>query len=337
MGVAVFDLGPLKILALKFKYLGDVVVMVPALRALRARYPESELHVLVAAEAAPLLEGLPWLDKIWPLTRDRGKARLSETMPLIKELRAEHFDRSVDFVGNDRGALLSRLVGADVRLGLRPQSGSGARRLCYTETIEELDTTRHEVVRDYYVLTPWQVPPPESWELELARPAAPSTLPEGTILCHLSTSQRKKELGPTTWAAVGQGLSKAGHSVRFSAGPTEREQALLSDLKKLWPEADVLPTSPSLQDFMALVAGARLFASPDTAPLHIAAGLGVPTLGLFGPTSAARWSPPGSQHHALSGALCPCSGHLEQCAQSSRCIDALSPDRILAKLREMLA
>lgn len=326
----------MKILALKFKYLGDVVVMVPALRALRAHYPGAELHVLVAAEAAPLLEGLPWLNKVWPVKRDRGKALLSETMPIIKELRAEKFDRSVDFVGNDRGALLSRLVGAGVRLGLRPQSGGAARRLCYTETIEELDTTRHEAVRDYYVLTPWGVPPPKSWYLELARPHTPSTLQGTPILCHLSTSQRKKELSPETWAAIGQGLSRAGHSVRFSAGPTEREQALLSDLQSHWPEAQILPPSPSLADFMALLAGAGLFVSPDTAPLHIAAGLGVPTLGLFGPTSAARWAPPGERHHSLSGALCPCSGHLEQCALSTRCIDALSAERITAKIESLL-
>ncbi len=327
----------MKILALKFKYLGDVVVMVPALRALRAQYPEAELHVLVAAEAAPLLKDLSWIDKIWPLKRDRGKARLSETMPIIKELRAERFDRSVDFVGNDRGALLSRLIGADIRLGLRPQTGSGARRLCYTETIEELDTTRHEVVRDYYVLTPWGVPPPANWELELAKPATPSTLPGGTILCHLSTSQRKKELKPETWAAIGQSLSASGHPVRFSAGPTEREQALLADLKTTWPDAQILPASASLTDFMALVAGARLFVSPDTAPLHIAAGLGVHTLGLFGPTSASRWAPPGDKHHALSGALCPCSGHLEQCAQTNRCIDAIRSETVLKKIEEVLA
>ena len=57
----------IKILAIKFKYLGDVVVAVPALRALRDQWPEGELHVLVAEDAAPLLRHLPWLDKIWAL------------------------------------------------------------------------------------------------------------------------------------------------------------------------------------------------------------------------------------------------------------------------------
>lgn len=327
----------MKILALKFKYLGDVVIMVPALRALRAQFPEAELHVLVAAEAAPLLTGIKWLDKVWAFPRVRGKARLTAAMPMIKALRAENFDRSVDFVGNDRGALLSRLVGAPVRLGLRPQSGSGARALCYTETIEELDTTRAEVVRDYYVLTPWGVPPPANWAHELARPTTPSSLPPNTVLCHLSTSQRKKELTPETWATLGKYLTAKGYPLRFSAGPTEREQALLSDLKACWPEAPILPASASLTEYMALVAGARLFISPDTAPLHIAAGLGVPTLGLFGPTSAARWAPVGDIHHALTGGLCPCSGHLEQCAQTMRCIDALDTPTIFSKLDAILA
>ena len=107
-----------KILAIKFKYLGDVVVVVPALRALRDQWPDAELHALVAEDAAPLLRHLPWLDKVWALPRTRGQARLAESWPIIRALRREKFDRSVDFVGNDRGAILSRLIGARERLGV---------------------------------------------------------------------------------------------------------------------------------------------------------------------------------------------------------------------------
>lgn len=314
--------------------------MTPALRALRAHWPQAEIHVLVAAEAAPLLEGLPLIDRLWPLPRSRGQARVSESLPLIKSLRAERFDRSVDFVGNDRGALLSRLIGADIRLGVRPQSGNRHRRLCYTHTIEELDTTRHETVRDYYVLSPWGVPPPASWELEVAPPPtapdAPALSP-GTVLAHLSTSQRKKEWPIAYWNALGRALAEAGRPLCFSSGPSAREQALLQDLKSAWPQAPILPRASSLSAYIATVAQARLFVSPDTAPLHIAAGLGVPTLGLFGPTSAARWAPPGPNHRTLHGNHCPCSGHLEQCQLSERCIDTIPPATVFAAIQQMLS
>ncbi|WOO39681.1 glycosyltransferase family 9 protein [Rubellicoccus peritrichatus] len=329
-----------KILAIKFKYLGDVVVMVPALRALRAQYPDAELHVLVAEEAAPLISGLGWIDRIWGLPRSRGEARIFETMPMIKQLRAEKFDRSVDFVGNDRGALLSRLIGAKERLGVHPQRGSRTRRVCYTETIEELDTTRHETIRDFYVLTPWETPAPAHWELELALANKESKVENDTakspIICHLSTSQRKKELPVQLWAQVGQRLTAAGHDVFFSSGPSDREWQLLQDLRKVDPDAEIIGKSDSLIAFAKTLSQAKLFISPDTAPLHIAAGLGVPTLGLFGPTSPERWSPPGKQHRTLKGGFCICSGHLETCAQASRCIDTISSELVTETALTML-
>jgi heptosyltransferase-3 len=101
-----------KILAIQFKYLGDAVLMTPALRAISNRFPKSALHVLVAEEVAPVLQFLPWLDRVWAFPRKRGKANLKQTWPLIRALRRERFDRSVDFVGNDRGAALVRCAPA---------------------------------------------------------------------------------------------------------------------------------------------------------------------------------------------------------------------------------
>ena len=103
---------PEKILAVQFKYLGDAVFVTPALRALRERWPEGEIHVLVAAEVAPLLANLPWIKKVWALPRTRGRARVRDSWPVIRALRREKFQRAVDFGGNDRGAILSFLSGA---------------------------------------------------------------------------------------------------------------------------------------------------------------------------------------------------------------------------------
>lgn len=316
--------------------------MVPALRALRAHFPEAELHVLVAAEAAPLLEGLPWIDQVWALPRSRGKARLKASLPILRKLRAEHFDRSVDFVGNDRGAILSWVVGARKRIGVRPQNGYRLRRLCYTQTIEELDTTRHECVRDYYVMTPWQVPPPAHWELEIALPKPPTPPASrciNKVVCHLSTSQRKKEWSLPHWIAAAQRLQAAGHDVIFTSGASSREQALLHSLHAQAPEFETLPACESLIEFAYQISEARLFVSPDTAPLHIAAALGVPTLGLFGPTSGERWAPLGARNTYLKGTPCPCSGHLESCAYESQnlgCINSISPERVVNAIEKIL-
>jgi ADP-heptose:LPS heptosyltransferase len=331
-----------KILAIKFKFLGDVAVVVPALRALHEHWPAAELHLLVAADAAPIVQHLPWLHRVWALPRTRGQVRLSASLPIIAALRRERFDRSVDFVGNDRGAILSRLVGARERLGTFAQNGPRLRRLAYTHRIEEADPTRHEIVHDLQVLSAWDVPFPANPRLETrADPAlaaqAEKILPGHPLIFHLSTSQPKKEWPLANWADLFHRVSRANLPVIFSTGPTAREQAQLAELRKTIPNLPALPADLDLALFLAVLARARLFVSPDTAPLHLAAGLGVPTIGLFGPTAASRWAPLGPEHQALQGSLCPCSGHWHQCRAAHPCIVAITPDAVWSALQKPLA
>ena len=124
---------PEKILALQFKYFGDAVLMTPALRALRRNFPQAAIHLLVPEEIAPLFQHLPWINRVWPMPRRRGSASLRETWPLIRALRREHFDRSVDFASNDRGAILSFLVGARRRLGWAEPGGFFGRKFFYND------------------------------------------------------------------------------------------------------------------------------------------------------------------------------------------------------------
>ncbi len=333
-----------KILAIKFKYLGDVALVVPALRALRESCPEDELHLLVAAEALPIVEHLDWLDGVWPLPRQRGQWKTRASLKVIRQLRKERFDRSVDFVGNDRGAYLSRLVGAKERLGVRPAKGYRWRRLLYHETIEELDTTRHESVRDWYTLQPWSIARPSSFALETrADPGLceemADMLPEGSVMAHLSTSQPKKEWPIQRWAELWD-LWRADHPTRpmvFSTGPSEREQALLKELRAIRPKILTLPVQPDLAHFLVLLSQAQAFLSPDTAPLHLAAGLGLPTVALFGPTSAERWAPLGPQHRVLRGGLCGCSGHLSECMPECQSMHQITAQSVFQALLACLA
>ena len=333
-------MSPSKILAIKFKYLGDIAIMVPSLRALREHYPQTKLHVLIPQEAFPLLQHLPWIDQIWPFPRTHGKWRLKESFFLLNALRKERFDASIDFVGNDRGALLSRLIGAKRRLGLTTTKGFHTRKLCYTETREELDTTRHEVIRDLYLLQAWNVPLPSHLSLEirpdpsLADKVKAILGEKKVLLAHLSTRQEKKEWPIENWAKLYQKMQETGENLKFSSGPSPREQALLKKLEV--PSSAILPPFPDLDLFLATLAQVSLLISPDTAPLHFAAGLGIPTIGLFGPTASSRWNPLGEKHRALQGDLCPCSGHASKCTHTSPCIATISVERVWKEIHSIL-
>jgi len=329
---------PLKILAIQFKYFGDTVLMVPALRVIREHWPDCALHALVPDEVAPILNHLPWLNRVWALPRRRGRARFLKTWPVIRALRDERFDRSVDFGGNDRGALLSLLCGARQRLGPVHAGGFVGRRFCYTQRVPPAPLEQHETLRLLHILSAWRIAPPHSTQIEIhTDPAldasAEKILPEPTIICHLAAGQPKKEWPLERWAALCQMAAAAGLRLAFTTGKSAREQSLMDGLKKLAPNAPMLPPVPDLATFLAVLKRGEVFVSGDTGPLHFAAGLGVPTISLFGPTSAAQWAPVGAQHQVLLGSPCCCDGSLDVCQSAGHCLAAISPEHVFERLR----
>jgi ADP-heptose:LPS heptosyltransferase len=99
----------------------------------------------------------------------------------------------------------------------------------------------------------------------------------------------------------------------------------------------LLPAIHELPLFLAVLNRAAVFISGDTGPLHFAAGLGVPTLSLFGPTSPARWAPVGRRHQALTGGPCNCDGHSAVCHNIRHCLAEISPAQVLAAVRGLIA
>lgn len=332
-----------KILAIHFKYLGDAAIVTPALRAIKEHFPHCALHVLTPAEFAPIYQYLPWLDKVWGVPRSRGRARLKDTWPIIRALRRERFDRSVDFVGNDRGAILSLLCGARQRLGPTAAGGFFGRRFCYTERIEERSLDRAWLQRCVQVLAVWGVQPPRSSEMEVrADPKldqfAEQLLPDKKIVCYLATGQAKKDWPIAHWAGFHKSASAAGLELVFMSGNSARERSLLEALRKSAPGISVLPVLPDVAALLAVLKRGRLFISGDTGPFHCAAGLGVPVIGLFGTdNSLAHAAPLYRSEQVIRGGTCTCDGHSDTCYSSQPCMAAISADDLLRRVRQVLA
>ncbi|MGD0087146.1 MAG: glycosyltransferase family 9 protein [Verrucomicrobiota bacterium] len=330
---------PEKILGLQFKYFGDAVLLTPALRALREYFPAGELHLLVPEEIAPLFQHLPHLNRVWPMPRRRGRAQFGQSWPMLRALRRERFDRSVDFASNDRGAIISRFIGARRRLGWGGRGGFFGRKFCYTDRVTPEAKPQHESARLVQLLSGWQIPSPPSLEAEIhADPAlavaAKKLLPaERAVICHVASSQPRKEWPLPHWARLQRLASGAGFHVIFTTARGGREQALMTELKRLVPDAVILPLVPELPLFLALLARAGVFISGDTGPLHFAAGLGVPTISLFGPSSPVQWAPIGKRHQVLTGSACTCDGSLSVCQSASHCLTAISPEQVFAGLQ----
>ncbi len=158
--------------------------------------------------------------------------------------------------------------------------------------------------------------------------AAEQLLPHPAILCHLATSQPKKEWPLAHWVELYRRCAAAGQELVFSTGVSAREQALLEALKQRLPGVPVLPVLSDLPTFLAVLKRARLFISGDTGPLHFAAGLGVPTVGLFGPSPADKWAPLGKPHRALQADHCTCGSNTSVCLRANPCMASISPEAV---------
>ena len=327
-----------KILAIQFKYFGAAVLMTPSLRALREHFPHGELHLLVPEKITPLLQQLPWLNRVWPMPHRRGSATLNQTWPVIRALRSESFDRSVDFASNDRGAISSFLIGARQRLGWAEPGGFFGRRFCYNQRVAPENKVEHESARQARLLSAWGIEPSSLATEILADPAlsvaAEGLLPPETIICHIASSQPKKEWPLAHWAALHQMAAAAGIELAFSTGVGVREESLLADFKQLSPDAPVLEPVHDLALYLAVLQHAKVFVSGDTGPLHFAAGLGVPTLALFGPSSPVQWAPVGPQHRFLTGSSCSC-GNVSVCQNTNHCLAAITPEQVFAEIKEL--
>jgi len=329
-----------KILAIQFKYLGDAVLLTPALRALHKQFPEAELHLLVPEEVAPVLQHLPWFERVWPMPRRRGSASAGKNWPVIRALRRERFDRSVDFASNDRGAILSLFVGARRRLGWSQPGGFLGRRFCYNQRVALGAGEEHESARMLRLLSAWNIAPgplePEIRSDSALDAAAEQLLPRRAILCHIASSQPNRQWPVQHWAEFYQLAVAAGLPVVFTTAAGARERALTDELKQIAPAAPVLPPVPELSLFLAMLKRAEVFISGDTGPLHFAAGLGVPTLSLFGPSSPARWAPAGKLHRMLKGSPCSCGPGVSVCQSVNYCLAAIAPGQVLDSLQTIL-
>ena len=331
---------PLKILAIQFKSFGDALLLIPSLQAIRRRYPDCALHALISEAAVPLLKYEPSLTKLWSIPRVRSRARFKQNWPVIRALRAERFDRSVDFSGNDRGAILSLLCGARERLGLNIPGGFPGRRFCYTRRIAPAPLDRHEVLRSFAILSAWDITPPDSVAIEIrADPAlaaaAVQILPAETIICHMGAGIAKKQWPVPHWAALNRMATAAGLRLTFTSGQDAREHALVSELKALAPEVSVLPAL-DMARFLAVLKRARALITGDTGPMHFAAGLDVPLIALFGPTAVARWGPLGRRQRILTGSPCACDPSSHVCQSANPCMAAISPAQVFACLQNLL-
>jgi lipopolysaccharide heptosyltransferase I len=293
---------PRAIVLVKLSAIGDVLHGVPAAVALKRAFPAARIGWVVEGRAADVLAGHPAIDHLFRLPR--GWLKSWKTLhSLRRQLLDFHADVAIDMQGLLKSGVPTWLSGAPLRIGhARPESREGS-WLAYTATVPS--TAAHVVDRNRDLLAPMGVPAGaasfdmpdwpvsrqrmQEWLFTLRMPAAP-------IVINPGAGWPSKIWPEERFAAVARALHDRHGLPSIIVWGGDRERASAERIAAAAPHATVVAPPTSLQDLGSLCRLARLFISGDTGPLHLAAAVGTPCVGLFGPVPAYRNGPYGQIH-----------------------------------------
>jgi len=294
--------GDFRILLIRPRKIGDVILCTPLIRALRAAFPAARLGFLTQASCADLLAANPHLDRIH-LYPSGGS--LGAYVSLALELRRARYDAAIDLFSSPTTAHLAWFTGAPRRIGYRIRGRSWA----YTDTIERERAPRFVVSSLAEMLAPLGVRverldcelpiAPDRMEAARRRLAGLGVGPDDFWVTLVPGAAELAKVWPAErYAAVADWLiGSVGAKVLLLHGPGEEPlAAAVRDAMTRHP-LPPLPPVERLGDLAALVAQSSLYLGADVGTRHMAIAAGVPSVGIFGRGFPEDWTPPGSPIH----------------------------------------
>ena len=350
-----------RVLVIRLDLLGDAVFSIPALEALAVAFPWARIDVLALPYTAPLFRGVPAVGVVHQLDvnvyrRPSGMLRLGELMQTIWRLRAERYDVAIG-LSRLMGGVFAAASGARLRVGHSDETYHG----CYNLALpgRRYDQGEHEVdycldivnavVRDRIASS---TPPPTL----AIRPTPPSDAdgpaasrspkmpgPYAVLVPGASNGAAKRWPTPL-WTKLADRIARElALTVVLSGSPPERQLAEVV-AAPLTPAPVVVAGEVTVDELPALLAGAEVVIAGDTGPLHLAAAVGTPVVGIYGPTDPRNTGPLGPRARMVRlGIGCsPCydlTGPAE-CKLPDRsvaCMWGLSADRVFESVASVLA
>ncbi len=344
-----------RVLVVKLRNIGDVLLTSPLFTVLAGEAPHLEIDALVYRDTADMLSGHPNVAQLHTVDRNwkrRGAwEQVRQEWDLLRALAARRYDLMIHLTEHRRGAWLTRLLRPrysvapagdygrffDRSFSHRYRVVGGNRR----HTVEvHLDSLRRiGVYPDDASRKLVFVEGPEA-QVRVARLLAESGLDSRPyVVVHPASRWHFKCWPVNHMARFIDGLRGSHHEVVMTGAPDPEELRITGAIAAQL-RAPVLDLSGrlNLKELGALIRRAKLFVGVDSAPIHIAAAVGTPTVALFGPSGEIEWGPwmvscrvLTSEHRCRPCGFDGCGG-----GKRSDCLDAIAPERVLAAAEELL-
>lgn len=294
----------MKILVVKFRNIGDVLLTTPLFANLRAHFPSATIHAAINAESLPMLEGNPNIDAIFPYERARIKklgilARAREEWRYLRQFRSG-YDVLINTTEGERGAWIAQLARPTIHVAparnllLRPTHlFTPYKGHIIDHHLEAISLLGHEIVGKAATLV--------YGAQHLARLRELGLPPRYVHFHPLSRWQFKCIDDALSAAIIDYIQNELGIPVVLSAAPNEAEMGRIATILSLCASEPLnFAGKLNLKELAALAGNATAFVGVDTATMHIAAALDTPTIAFFVASAVFHW---GAWDNALTD--CP--------------------------------
>ena len=330
-------------------WVGDSLMTVPALRALRRVLPDANITLVTRPGAKGIFSEADFIDDL--LVYDRKN--VFSVVPQIRKWRRREFDLALLFQNAFEAALIPFMAGVPVRLGYATESRQAL--LTHPLPLPDWRSSRHEVFYYLYLVTALEQslyesssiceqPPDASIEIsdarrlratELLRAHGVSEEESVVALCPGSINSRAKRWPAEAYAALADRLIESDHKVLLIGS---RDEADVSNevVSRMRNRPAVLTGKTSLDEITAVLAATDLIVTNDTGPAHIGAALGRPTIVIFGPTNPLTTRPfsPSAEILRHPPECAPCM--LRDCPIDHRCMTAITVDEVFERSHALL-
>ncbi len=338
------DIGSKPILLVPYQWIGDFVRCHSVVKLLPAQAPQRSVDVVATTLCAPLADYMPGIRKAIIVDLPRRRLALAGQLALARRLRAENYGRALIMPRTWKSALAPFLAGIPRRVGF-----AGEGRFVLLNDVRWGERKLPRMIDQCGALAlPKDTAPPAAWPLpELVVPAAEVAAwrarkglddPSPVVLMAPGAVGPSKRWPVDYYAEVARRLAADGVTVWVLGSPAES------------PLADAIVaaagararnlTSSDLRDAILALKAAQVAISNDSGLAHVAAGMGTPTIGIFGPTSPRLWAPLNPLAATIETATeLPCRPcHKPVCRlMHHRCMRDIPPQQVLAAAQRALA
>jgi heptosyltransferase-2 len=340
----------MKIVVRATNWVGDAIMAIPALNAIRGRWPDAEIVALARPWVAGLYDGQPFVDRVIPLASSGGLGDWGATEQVANSLRLEQFDAAVLLPNSFSSAWLAWRAGIPRRIGY----ARDGRSLLLTQAIAPPRAGEIPAHESYYYLNllrnaGWLITLPEVREIRLEilpkeRDAAEAKLQaEGAApgamriaIAPGAAYGSAKCWPPERFAAVASQFIEEFHAAVILFG-TSSEQEICSRIAAAMPTTPInLAGRTAISELPALLASCQLFVGNDSGAMHVAAAAEVPVVGVFGPTDPNDTAPVTSRGAIVREPVFCSPCFLRKCPIDHRCMTRVDVATVYAAGRGLL-